>query len=285
MLNKIDGVIGTLPEEGEALVKEAQQKSELIAQHYENRDFSKAIVEIRTIADAANRYFDEKEPWVMIKTDREATRDVLSTILNLFRLIAIYLKPILPEYVRKVEVLLGEQEFTWASAGNTLEDHKINEFEHLAKRIDKADVEKILEASKQTLEQTHSDSGTSDTSEGEAPMTDREPISDMIEFDDFAKIDLRVAEVVEAEEIEDSKKLIRLKVNIGSETREIIAGIKLAYKPEDLVGKQIIVVVNLKPRKMKFGISEGMLLTAGDDDRELFLLTPDSGAKPGQKIH
>jgi len=277
MLNKIDGVIGPLSDEGTALVEAARLKSKLIAEHYENRDFSKAMVEIRSIADTANRYFDEKEPWKTISQDTEGTREVLSAVLCLFRMIAIYLKPVLPGYVKEVQALFADEEYTWNSTNDELMDRRINAFKHLAKRIDKIDVEKVLEDSKETS------SGSSAISKGETAM-DREPVSQTIEFEEFSKIDLRVAEVIEAEDIPDANKLLRLKVTLGTETREIIAGIKMAYKPEDLIGRQIIVVANLKPRRMKFGLSEGMLLTAGEGDSELFLLAPDRGAKPGQRI-
>ncbi len=278
MLNRIDGVIGPLSGDGTQLVEAARQKSSAIAGHYENREFSKVMVEIRNIADAANRYFDTSEPWKSIKTDPEATRPVLSTVLSLFRIIAVYLKPILPGYIRDVEELFNEEEFTWNSIGDDLQDHRISEFKHLAVRIEKEWIERINEDSKEFSSESSAES------KGEAPMEEIEPVAEMIGFDDFLKIDLRVAEVIEAEEITESEKLVRLKISIGSGTREIIAGIKRAYRPEDLIGRKIVVVVNLEPRKMKFGTSEGMLLAAGEGDTELFLLSPDTGAKPGQRI-
>lgn len=276
MLNKIDSTLGTLPEEGNVLIRKVQEKADTIAAFYQNRDFSKAMIEIRGLADLANRYFDEQKPWETIKTDPETTRGVLTTVANVFRIISIFLKPILPSYAQKVEQLMNEAPFQWDSYKVILENHRLNTFEHLARRIDRKNVDKMIEASKEVPE-----------SESKKPKKEikLEPIAPEIDFSDFMKVDLRVAKVLEAEEIKEADKLIRLKIDIGVETRTIIAGIKTAYKLEDLVGKHIVVVANLKPRKMKFGTSEGMLLASGTGGKDIFLLSPDHGAAPGERIH
>lgn len=276
MLNKrLDGTLGVLPEAGKALVVEAQQRGEAIAQHYENREYGKAIVQIREIAESANRYFDEEQPWVTIKTDPEATRPVMTTALNLFRIMAIYLKPVLPSYVAKVEQLFQEEDYCWDDAQQVLENRPIGAYVHLAKRVDAKAIEAMVEASKSSLP------GTQEESPLAAAV---EPIAEEIDFDGFMKVDLRVARIVEAEAIPKANKLLRLQVDLGTERRQIIAGIKAAYKPEDLVGRLTVVVANLAPRKMKFGVSEGMVLAAGEGGSDLMILSPDAGAKPGQRI-
>ncbi len=273
MLNTLDGRIAPLSTEGSALIKAAQSKGDRIAKFYEDRDFARGLVEIREIADTANKYFDDKEPWKLIKTDIGATKEVLAAIINMFRVIAIYLKPILPSYVKKVEKLFQEPPYQWDDAEKILTDVKIGKFEHLAQRVDKKNVEAIVLASQATLS----------TPAKDAPLP-YAPLEKEITIDDFTKIDLRVAKVLEAEEIKDAAKLLRLKIDLGFETRQLIGGLKKAYTPKDLVGRNIIVVANLKPRRMKFGTSEGMLLAAGPGDQDIFILSPDDGAKPGDRV-
>ncbi|MCK5849527.1 MAG: methionine--tRNA ligase, partial [Kiritimatiellae bacterium] len=274
MLNKrIDGCIGTMDSDGQRLVENAQARSSSIAKHFEDRNFGKGLLEIREIADEANRYFDNAEPWHSIKTDPEAARAVLSSTLNIFRILAVYLKPILPGYVAKVEKLMNESPYTWDTAMTVLkEGHKINEYEYLASKIDLKEMDTIMEETKAPATEIT-------PAPAESP---KEP--DYITIDDFTKVDLRVAEIVEAEHIEGADKLLRIKLNLGDESREVMAGIKLAYKPEDLKGRLVVCVANLKPRKMKFGTSEGMILATGTGGENLFLLSPDTGAKPGQKV-
>ena len=272
MLKKLDLKTGTLTEEGLSLVKKAQEKSKIIAEHFENRNFSKATLEIRDIAEEANRFIDEKEPWKVISDNPEEVREVLTAIINVFRIITIYLKPIIPSYAQKVANLLNEEEYTWDSVEKILENHEVKKYKHLLNRVESESVDKILEETKKDSESNKKDK----------KMTEKEE-SPHIEFDDFLKLDLRVAEILEAENIEEADKLLKLKVSLGNEERTVIAGIKKHYKPEELVGKLIAVIANLKPRKMKFGTSEGMLLAASSDEG-IFLLSPDSGAKPGQKI-
>lgn len=276
MLNKIDSRLGSITPSGRSLIESIRSQGEAIARHYENRDFSRALAEIRAASEQANRYFDEKEPWKLIQTDTEATRSVLTDAVNLFRILAIYLKPVLPNYTAKVERLLCEAPYNWESSTQSLENREIGCFEHLAVRLERKKIEEVIE---------HSMEKPIETIEQSAPARDLEPLQPMIEFADFAKVDLRVAKVLEAEAVPDADKLIRLKIDIGMETRTIFAGIKKAYDPAALVGRQIIVVANLKPRQMKFGLSEGMLLAAGPGGSEVFLLGIDPGTLPGDRIH
>ncbi|MBF0442158.1 MAG: methionine--tRNA ligase, partial [Oligoflexales bacterium] len=277
MLGKMDNRIGALSEEGRSLVKSAIDKGDDIARHYEARDFSKAMIEIRSIADDANKYFDSYEPWKLIKTDPEKTREVLTTILNLFRIMAIFLKPVLPSYAVKVEKLFNEEPYLWDSANKTLENHKINAFEHLMQRLDPKKLEDIVEETRKSAEEKKAENSDNKTE------TDKKDFH--IEYSDFEKIDLRVAQIVDAKAVEGAAKLLQLTLDIGTEKRNVFAGIKSAYDPEDLKGRLTVMVANLKPRKMKFGISEGMVLAAsGEDGKGLFILSPDKGAKPGDKI-
>ena len=285
MLKKrIDGKLGTLSNEGRALVKGAQDKADSIAAHYENRDFAKAITEIREIADDANKYFDEKAPWNMIKDDIEGTRSVLSTTLNMFRLLAIYLKPILPAYSDKVAKLLGEASYQWSDVSKIIENSEIGDYEHLAVRVEQEKFDQmIIESSPKETPPVEKAAQKVAPSKPAAAAAAPAPIE--IDFDEFAKVDLRIAKIIEAEEIVEADKLLRLKVDLGEMgQRQIIAGIKSAYRAQDLVGRLTVIVANLKPRKMKFGISEGMVLAAGPGGKDLFILSPDSGAQPGQKV-
>jgi methionyl-tRNA synthetase len=276
MLGKsLESRMGSLNGDALKLVELAQSKSEEIAAHYEKRDFGKAITEIRGLADEANRYFDERAPWKLIKTDPEATREVLTSILNVFRLLTIYLKPILPKYADRVAQLMNEQPYMWSDVTRQLTNHQISDYQHLAIRIEIPKIQQMIEESKVM------------DSKAQAPAAAVTKKSDggPIEIDDFMKIDLRIAKILAAEEIEGADKLLRLKVDLGElGERQIIAGIKSAYAAASLVGRLTVVVANLKPRQMKFGLSEGMVLAAGPGGKDLFIMSPDSGAQPGQKV-
>jgi methionyl-tRNA synthetase len=293
MLKKrLGGKLGSMPADGAALARLAASKSEEIAAHYEARDFSRAIVAIRDLADEANRWFDEKAPWKTIAADPEATRGVLTATLALFRALAIYLKPVLPEYADKVARLLGEAPYAWADAQATLPSgREIGDYEHLATRAEAAQLERAIEASRLPGEAPAPGAppatgpAAPEAATKAATKAAIEAPSPEIDFEAFAKIDLRVARIVSAEAIADADKLLRLEVELEPGVRRhIIAGLKAAYDPATLVGRLTVVVANLKPRKMKFGVSEGMVLAAGAGGRELFILSPDSGALPGQRI-
>lgn len=274
MLQKMGGPIGTLSAEGKDLVLKAQALGDEIAQCYEEREFAKAMILIRSIADDANKYFDKYEPWKLAKTDEAATREILAGILNLFRIMTVYLKPVMPSYALKVEKLFQEQPYTWSSAKKILEDHKLSPFEHLLKRVEPSQVDTIINETK-------------DLHAANAPAVD--PVKALnlapeITIDDFSKIDLRVVKIVACNHVEGAGKLLQLTLDLGNGvTRNVFSGIKSTYKPEDLVGKMTVMVANLAPRKMKFGVSEGMVLASGDGT-ELAVLFPDVNAKPGQRI-
>lgn len=287
---KMDGVMSTPDPEGAKLIASVQQRSAEIARHYEARDFAKAIGEIRTLADDANRYFDEKAPWKTLEADPAGTKQVITTTLNVFRLLAIYLKPVLPHYTAKVATLFNEKDYTWKDLEIVLSHQAINEYEHLATRIEPAKVTAMIEEGKSINAAIQAQKSAASTAPAPATAGKKEEVRNAdrpaeIEFSDFEKVDLRIGQVVEAEEIKEADKLLRLKVDIGNgEIRQIIAGIKAAYSPEKLLGRKVLVCVNLKPRKMKFGMSEGMVLAAGDGGSDLFVLSADEGAKVGQRV-
>ncbi len=295
MLKKrLDGRMGKLSGDALKLVKDTQNKADEIAELYESRDFAKAMNEIRALAEEANRYFDERAPWKLINDNPEATREVLASIINVFRCLAIYLKPVLPKYSDRVAALLNEKSYSWSDVQKILENHDIGEYEHLATRVEPTKIDELL-ASIQPSVQPKETSKVA--SSNDIKPTDIKPASTAstapaatdapteIDFEDFAKVDLRIVKIIEAEEIVEADKLLRLKVDLGNgQTKQIIAGIKSAYKASDLVGRMTVIVANLKPRKMKFGMSEGMVLAAGPGGKDLFILSPDSGAQPGQKV-
>lgn len=279
MLQKIGGKMGELSTEGHALVSSAQQLSETIASHYEARDYAKVILLVRSIADDANKYFDQHEPWKLIKTDEAATLQILTGILNLFRIMTIYLKPVLPSYARRVEGLFQEEAYVWSSAQQVLEFHELAPFEHLAKRIDPAQVQSILDEAKAMV------SAQQEPGISEAEGLTKLNLAPTINIDEFQKVDLRVVTIIDAKNVEGAGKLLQLTLDLGhGVTRNVFSGIKAGYKPEDLIGKMTVMVANLAPRKMKFGISEGMVLAAGDGEH-LALLFPDKKAVAGQRIN
>ncbi|AHZ84256.1 Methionine--tRNA ligase [Bdellovibrio bacteriovorus] len=287
---KMDGKMSVPDAEGKKLIEHAQKTAESIAAHYEARDFAKALGEIRGLADDANKYFDEKAPWKTLETDPEGTKQVITTTLNMFRMLAIYLKPVLPFYSQKVAKLLGEKDYVWSDLNTVLTNREINDYEHLATRIEADKVKAMVEEGRKINEEIQAAKKAASTAKpaaapapaAAATAGDR-PAE--IEFADFDKVDLRIGQVIEAEEIKEADKLLRLKIDIGEgQIRQIISGIKAAYKPEQLVGRKVLVCVNLKPRKMKFGMSEGMVLAAGTGGSDLFVLSADDGAQVGQRV-
>jgi methionyl-tRNA synthetase len=289
MLKKrMNGHLGNMTDGDLKLVQRSQARAEKIAQHFEARDYAKAITEIREIADDANKYFDEAQPWNMIKNEEEqdAVRGILTATLNVFRLLAIYLKPVLPKYSDKVAKLMGEQAYSWDDSQKVKDSGVIGDYEHLATRVELAKFQQIIEDSKppETKKGTPVATSTPAIPKAAAPAPTTGAPGE-IEIDDFTKVDLRIAKIIEAEAVPEADKLLRLKVSLGEMgERQIFAGIKAAYKAEDLVGRLTIVVANLKPRKMKFGMSEGMVLAAGGGGSDLYILSPDSGAQPGQRV-
>lgn len=255
--------------------------SSTIANHYDAREFSKAMREIMELADLANEYVSRKEPWAMFKdpNNAQAVNDVCSMAINCFRVLATYLAPVLPNLTEKTEAFLNTK-LDWTATPEFLGDHAIGKFKALMVRIDKDKVDKMVDASKETLDATT----TSTKTKTKTKKATDDAIAAEIDFDDFAKVDLRIAKIVSAEHIEGADKLLRLTLDLGGETRNVFAGIKSAYKPEDLEGKLTVMVANLKPRKMKFGVSEGMVLAAGPGGKEIYILEPGAGAAPGMRV-
>lgn len=261
-----------------------------IAQSYEQREFARAIRDIMALADKANQYIDAKAPWVLVKDDskQQEAHEVCSMGLNLFRVLMHYLKPVLPKMASDSEAFLNT-ELLWANYREPLLNHAINPFKALMQRVDPVKVQAMVDASKENLQPTAEPVAVAkaETAKAEVKVVsgEREPISDTISIDDFAKIDLRVATIVDAKPVDGADKLVQLQLDIGGgETRQVFAGIKAAYTPESLVGRQTVMVANLAPRKMRFGLSEGMVLAAGPGGSDIFLLTPDQGASAGMRV-
>ncbi len=261
-----------------ALYDELVQAGKSIADEFENREYSKAVREIMALADKANVYIDHNKPWVLIKEAGNETevQAICTQGINLFRILMTYLKPILPETALRSEQFLN-CELHWHTLNEPLLAHSINKFKPLMTRIDIEQIEAMVEQSTEHLEQTE----TADKASG--PLTE-DPIAPQIQFDDFAKIDLRVVKIIKAEHVEGADKLLQLTLDIGGENRMVFAGIKSAYQPEMLEGRLTVMVANLAPRKMRFGVSEGMVLAAGPGGTDLFILSPDDGAQPGMRI-
>lgn len=265
------------PELSEAFLAAAPS----IAEAYENRDFSRAMREIMALADRANAWIADKAPWSLAK--QEGKQDEVQAIcaqgINLFRQLVIFLKPVLPLLAADAEAFLNVAPLTWNDHLSRLENHKLNPFKALMNRIEPAKVEAMVAASKEDLVATQSP-----VPAGNGELT-KDPLSPEIEFDTFAAVDLRVALIVKAEAVEGADKLLRLTLDIGDERRNVFSGIKSAYPdPAKLEGRLTMMIANLKPRKMRFGVSEGMVMAAGPGGEEIYLLSPDSGAKPGQRI-
>lgn len=254
-----------------------------IAEAYEVRDFARAMREIMALADRANAWIAEKAPWSLAKQDGKAeeVQAVCAAGINLFRQLIIFLKPVLPELAKEAERFLNVEPLTWDDHATWLADHPLNPFQALMTRIDPVKVQAMTDASKQDLEAAQ-DPAAPATGNGELT---KEPLAAEIDFDAFAAVDLRVALILKAEAVEGADKLLRLTLDIGDEQRNVFSGIKSAYPdPAALEGRLTMMIANLKPRKMRFGISEGMVMAAGPGGEEIYLLSPDSGAKPGQRI-
>ena len=280
---KFDGRL-TSKLDDEALFKELADASEAIAECYEKREFSRAMRDIMALADKANQYIDQKKPWVLAKEEgKDAEVHAVCTMgINLFRQLVSYLKPVLPELAEKSESFLDIEPLEWNAVKRPLLDHEITKFKPLLTRIEASQIEKMLEMTKEDLEAENKT--TAQDISSDATKTDVAPIADTIGIDDFMKVDLRVAKIVKAEHVEGADKLLQLTLDIGAGERNVFAGIKSAYAPEDLEGKLTVMVANLAPRKMRFGVSEGMVLAAGPGGTELFILEPHAGAQPGMRI-
>ncbi len=280
------------------LANELTTAGDSIAAHYESRDFGRAMREIMALADKVNEYIAIKEPWQLVKDEskQQEVQDICSLGINMFRILIIYLKPVLPVLAESTAEFLND-ELVWDGHKTLLTNHKINKFKALLQRVDMDKINAMTQASKESLTATIKEASPAkakkpkkadiDNSAALANPLTEDPISDEIQFDDFAKVDLRIVKIVNAEHVEKADKLLKLTLALdeqGQETKQVFAGIKSAYLPEDLIGKHTVMVANLAPRKMRFGMSEGMVLAAGPGGKDLWILNPDDGAKPGMRV-
>lgn len=281
------GLSNAYPEDG-GLFNEAAEAGERIAAAYEECDFAKAMRLIMELADKANPYVENAQPWVLNKDEsqHDQLRDVCTVALNLFRQLAIYLSPVLPTLAKQCGDLLGEEINHWDQSQTPLVGVQVNKFKHMLARVNEKDVTKMIEESKEENEaEATASTATDPWNDSDEPLK-AEPLAETCTIDDFVKVDLRVARVVAAEHVPDARKLLKLTLSLGGDVRKtVFAGIKAAYEPEKLVGRLVVCVANLAPRQMKFGLSEGMVTAAGSGGTEVFLLSPDSGAKPGERVH
>ncbi len=280
LTKKLDGRLGRLDDRGTDLINKLTAAKAQIIEDYENLKFASAVRTITALADEANRYVEQNQPWVTIKTDLEKTRTTLTAVINAVRILTIYLKPILPKYAEKVEKFLNVDRLSFENIGTVLENHKINDFKRLVERIDEEQVNAMVEESKEGPRLAGSQTQSSKPTAAEPT----EPFKPECTIEDFAKIDMRIAKVIKAEAVEGADKLLRLVLDVGGPEKTVLAAIAKAYKPDELTGKIVIYLANLKPRQMRFGLSEGMILAAGTGGKDIFMLSADTGARPGQKV-
>ena len=280
---KFNGTLSSNLSEPE-LFAEFIAQGDSIAAAFEEREYARAVRDIMALADKANQYIDAKAPWVLAKDDskQQETLDVCSMGINLFRVLMHYLKPVLPAMAREVEAFLNS-ELRWDNYQQPLLNHAVNPFKALMQRVDPVKVQAMVDASKDNLQATAAPAVQASAAPT-AAVAEIEAIAPTINIDDFAKLDLRIAKIISAEHVEGADKLLRLQLDLGNEQRQVFAGIKAAYQPEQLVGRLTVMVANLAPRKMKFGMSEGMVMAAGPGGSEIFLLSPDDGATPGMRV-
>jgi methionyl-tRNA synthetase len=294
----------SLPEtypDDEGLFEHAAARGDAIAKNYEDCNYNAAMREVMALADRANKYVDDKQPWVLRKDAARAgeLRDVCSVTLNLFHQIIVYLAPVLPNLAQQAAALLNTEITSWSDSKVPLTGTPVSKFKHLMKRIEEKQVHAMTEESKaDSAVEAQAVGGTteettpgpvfheSDTWKDAGDALATEPMTEECTIDDFIKVDLRVARVIASSHVEGANKLLQLTLSLGGgETRNVFAGIKAAYNPEDLVGRLVVCVANLKPRQMKFGLSQGMVCASGSGGKDVFLLSPDKGAVPGQRVH
>jgi methionyl-tRNA synthetase len=302
------------------LIRNLKRASTEIADLYDQRDYARAIKYIMALADSANQYVNHKKPWDLSKQESQGIelQQVCTVALNAFRLLTLYLKPVLPKLAENVEAFLNISPLTWADANTLLTNHTINPYQHLMTRLDPKLIEAMVAANQESLKpmpESHSQQRHAEAQQHQIPPSPPSPkggeakgilandgataiphfakggaggispVAETISIDDFMKIDLRVARIVNAEHVEGAEKLLKLTLDIGeAQPRTVFAGIKSVYDPEKLKGRMTVMVANLAPRKMKFGLSEGMVLAASGDAPGLFILSPDEGAQPGMRI-
>lgn len=280
--SKFDGKLG--PQlDNEELIAEFTAASDKIAVLFEDREFSHAMREITGLADRANQYINDRQPWVVARDETRLTElhAICTTSLNAYRILMIWLAAVTPKLASRSAAFLNcsiTDNGSWDRIPEQLLNHSIEPFKPLLERIEKKQVEKIIENSREDMNQSQSEQPEAKGALAETP------VAETIKIDDFVKVDLRVARITAASEVEGSDKLLQLTLDLDGVSRNVFAGIKAAYKPEQLVGRLTVMVANLAPRKMRFGVSEGMVLAAGPGGEEIFILSPDQGAKPGQRI-
>ena len=277
---KFDGQLSKdLHQQDITTLNKLQEKSESIAELYNARQYSEAIRSIMALADIANEYVNDMQPWVIAKDPDQQTRlhQICTASVNMFRILTLYLKPVIPAMTEEVESFLQIKPLLWNDAGTLILDHAIKPYKHLAKRIDEKQIQAMLELNRDNIMPATDKKNTEESSENDA-------ILPTIEYEDFAKIDLRIVKILKAESVEGADKLLQLTLDLGNDKRQVFAGIKSAYSPEQLTGKLTVMVANLAPRKMRFGVSEGMVLAAGPGGQDLWILEPDNGAKPGMRV-
>ncbi|HKQ15501.1 MAG TPA: methionine--tRNA ligase [Steroidobacteraceae bacterium] len=259
------------------LLDKVRAASQTIATYYEQREFGKALREIMEAADAANAYIAQHAPWDLAKDPKNNAllEEVCTVSLNVFRLLTLYLKPVLPKVAESVEQFLRIPPLQWRDAQNLLEDHVIGAYEHLMTRAEPKQLDALLGLD---------DAPAKPDAKAPAAAPAAAPGNGEVTVEDFAKLDLRIAKIVAAEAVEGADKLLKLTLDLGEGQRTVFAGIRSAYSPEQLPGRMTLVLANLKPRKMRFGVSEGMVLAAGPGGKDIFLLAPDAGATPGMKV-
>ncbi len=280
------GLAEVYPDDG-GLFAQAAEEGEAIAEAYENCDFARAMRLIIAAGDRANQYVERMAPWNLHKAPArvDELRDVCTVGLNLFRQLAIYLAPVLPRLARQAGELLGRPIIHWDEARQPLLGAAVARFRHLLQRVEPKQIEAMIEASKEPDPDLAAGKEAAPEADSDEPLK-AEPLAGEIAIDTFAQVDLRVARVLTAEAVPGADKLLRLTLSLGGEVRRtVFAGIKTAYRPEDLVGRLVVCVANLAPRKMKFGLSEGMIVAAGSGGKDIHLVAPDAGARPGQRLH
>ena len=289
MLRKrLDGRLGKMPEEAISVLAEIRSATDHLARLYEDLEYGRVTREICRLADLVNRYIDKRKPWILIKEDPEKARGVLTFALNATLVLSIYLKPILPRFAESIEKLMGVGPLSWDDVSFEVTDGKVGKFQHLVERVEAGKVSAMVEESRSASKDEGTPEERDDSTGGEgkaATGPEYEPLEAECSIDDFMRIDLRIGRVLEAEPVEGADRLIRLRIDIGESVRTILAGIKTAYDPSELAGRLVVVAANLKPRKMKFGVSEGMVLAAGPGGKDIYVVSPDSGAVPGQRVH
>ncbi len=276
----------TWSDKAQNLYSDAIDQSEKIANLYENRDYGQAMREIMAIADKANEYIDETAPWVLAKQEGKELElhESVTLGINFFRVLMTFLMPVLPETAKKSFDFLQLDSVKWADINTPLLGHKIIKFKALMQRVDTDSIQKMLTDSKQNLQTTQQKQPSQKVIADEDIAQNIETIAPEVTIEDFLKLDLRIAKIINAEDVPKADKLLKLTLDLGFEQRQVFAGIKTAYQAKDLIGKTTVMVANLKPRKMRFGMSEGMILAPGPGGEDIFLLTPDEGAKPGMRV-